>query len=164
MTSLKRPLHQRIDWPEWVDMEIVARGIYRGLYAYFDATGINVDPIRRRFENHRYYRSNDSNQRCAAMWYAVMKTAIETYGLKARYDEKLYHARVYNQDGAMLSVGLAKFTEDGDVLRIGPHFSHDTTVFDREYHKSCFLEGDFKLSLWETIPDATGIYWEGMTA
>ena len=83
MTSQRVPIHRRINWPDGTDIEMVALGIYRGLYAYFDATGLNIDPIRKLYESHRYYFSNDAKKRMAALWYAVMRTAIETYGLKA---------------------------------------------------------------------------------
>ena len=83
MTKARKPLHQRINWPDSVNLYQVTLGIMKCFIGHFDAACFPIDPTYKYFKAHRFYTSNDSNERRAAMWYAVMRTAIETYGLKA---------------------------------------------------------------------------------
>lgn len=83
------PLHRSINWPAGVDLNAVSMGIYTCLLHYFDTAGIAVTPIVIRYKLRLMKMLsedrdlNDPDVRRAAMWSAVMRTAIEMYGLKA---------------------------------------------------------------------------------
>lgn len=92
----KTPLHSRINWPADVDMQNVAVMIAGRMPWRCEAAGLHPQKIRTYYNDmmHSFDRSISRwmmarlasgeriEQEIAAMWYAVMKTAIETYGLK----------------------------------------------------------------------------------
>ena len=83
MTKARKLLHKRINWPADIDMGMLAKGIYTGFIGRLDAAGFPVSPTYDYYLDYRLRYSMDKNDRIAAMWYAVMRTAIETYGMKA---------------------------------------------------------------------------------
>lgn len=88
--SAKIPLHKRINWPEWVDMESLAIGIMTLSHARIGIV-LPITAIIKHYNSKAveivsaglHWRGHILEQERAAMWYAVMRTAIETYGMKA---------------------------------------------------------------------------------
>ena len=92
MATNRLPLHQRINWPDWVDMQNIAVMIASGFMTWrADVAGLSVEKVRK-YHKERFTKMSTlsgfikgeyEEKSIAAMWYAVMRTAIETYGLKS---------------------------------------------------------------------------------
>jgi len=76
-------IHQRINWPDGFDMQNLFMAIFYNSFMRFDLAGLPIHKIKSRYHLRLHALGKYAIRSWrAALWYAVMKTAIETYGLK----------------------------------------------------------------------------------